>query len=477
MRRLTFRNIAIGLLLMIQSMAHASTLNDVDIQEQDVGNQPYYVISAMFTGEVEEPSQTSSPFSVPVSLMIPKQSCNQVAIVDVVNSVLFEFPPTPLGYITLNIGQIILGENFISGRGENSFIYASVIWDKNVVDQTSGTIVKGTDGYSILRQFAHFLKTNEVIPMLQLETDCDIKQTIGFGWSQTGKLLATMLTEELNGSIENPAFDGLFLGVAGGICRHLINDVFPWRYTSCAKAPNKHVPTVAYNTQSETELARGDGKLRNSTSSLSVYEYAGLAHIDKQFLPFEVLFGGLGFNFKQNPISVAPSVRAAFWNLYLKVKDDVPTPKSRTLFSKPDPQTFVSFLDLRGDDSLLSWSGGQVYITDSNRDGFAEGGIRLPHMPSSKQSPFSSKMGAPLGIYGGIDYSYAGGPGIFFANGGTFSEYDDETLLMLYPTKQTYVQRVVLSVWSLIFERYLLIEDGMMLIEQAEELQLSIWEP
>ena len=30
--------------------------------------------------------------------------------------------------------------------------------------------------------------------MLQLETDCDIKQTIGFGWSQTGKLLATMLT-------------------------------------------------------------------------------------------------------------------------------------------------------------------------------------------------------------------------------------------------------------------------------------------
>ncbi|MHA7230793.1 hypothetical protein ACVT98_18300 [Vibrio campbellii] len=116
MRRLTFRNIAIGLLLMIQSMAHASTLNDVDIQEQDVGNKPYYVISAVFAGEVEEPSQTSSPFSVPVSLMIPKQCCNQVAIVDVVNSVLFEFPPTPLGYITLNIGQIILGKN--SFRGE-----------------------------------------------------------------------------------------------------------------------------------------------------------------------------------------------------------------------------------------------------------------------------------------------------------------------------------------------------------------------
>lgn len=476
MLRSAFMIVTIGLLFVVQSMAYSSTLNNVEIQESNLGTKPYYKISAMYAGEIGRPDGVNAQFSVPVSLMLPTQTCNQTAIIDVVNSVLYEFPATPLGHITLNTGHMILGDAFISGRNESGFVYASILWDKNVADQTIGTIVQATDGYEILRQFAYFLKTSDLISTLGIETDCDLNLTIGFGWSQTGKLLATILTEELNGNESTPAFDGLFLGVAGGICRHLENDNFPWRYAPCKKPPTQHVPTVAYNTQSEVELAHGNGKLRIPSPNLKIYEYAGLAHIDEKFLPFNTLFGNLGFDFQQNPVSVAPSVRAAFWNLYLKLKYNLVMPKSSTLFSKPKSHSFVSFLDLRGDDSLLSWSGGQVYITDSNRDGFAESGIRLPHMPSSNQGPFSSTLGAPLGVYGGIDYNYAGGGGIFFANGGTFESFDDETLLELYPTKQVYVQRVISSVWYLIFNRYLLLEDGIALIAEAEALQLPIWQ-
>lgn len=475
----TFVQYIVCLCCFLTFSAYASSpFTNIDINETNLAEKPYFQISADFSSDFVRPDGTQGHFTVPITALVPRGKCNNTAIIDVVNSVLFEFPLTPLGYTPLNFAQLFLGEYIISGRSTGqSFTYFAVQWNKSVVDQLpSGYMERGTDGYIVLQAFSKAIRKGKLAKHLPIKRACKIHQTIGFGWSQTGKLLADMLTMELNGKPSEPIFDGLFLGVAGGICRSLQDAYFPWLYRDCKEPPKKHVPTVAFNTQSEIELSLGSGALRQPSDSLTIYDYAGLAHIDAHFLPFDSVFGGLGLDFKQNPISVIPAVRASFWNLFLQVKHGVTPAQSQLMYASFVHTAPVSFLDLRNDITAMSWSGGDVYTADENGDGSADGGIRLPHMSRTFEQSVLTSGGGPLGKYGGIDFSYAGGEGIFFANGGTFEPFSPEDLAQRYPNKEDYVNKVRSAVIHLVLSRYLLAEDGIQLVEEAESLYLPHWD-
>ncbi|MGR5324944.1 alpha/beta hydrolase domain-containing protein [Vibrio sp. DNB22_17_1] len=479
MKRSTLMKYAVCLCYALTFSVYAnSPFSNIDINETNLVDKPYFQISADFSSDFVRPDGSQGYFTVPITALVPRGKCNNTAIIDVVNSVLFEFPITPLGYTPLNFAQLFLGEDIISGRSTGqSFTYFGIQWNKNVIDHISnGYMERGTDGYIVLQAFSEAIRKGKLTKHLPSIRACKIHQTIGFGWSQTGKLLADMLTMELNGKPSDPIFDGLFLGVAGGICRSLQDADFPWLYRDCTEPPKKHVPTVAFNTQSEIELSLGRGALRQPSESLTIYDYAGLAHIDANFLPFDILFGGLGLDFKQNPISVVPAVRASFWNLYLQVKHGVTPAKSRLMHSSPVHAAPVSFLDLRNDATAMSWSGGDIYTADENGDGNADRGIRLPHMSTTFEQSLLTSVGGPLGKYGGIDFTYAGGGGIFFANGGTFEPFSSEELAQRYPNKEDYVNKVRSAVIYLVLNRYLLAEDGVQLVEEAESLSMSHWD-
>ncbi|MDF2155123.1 alpha/beta hydrolase domain-containing protein [Vibrio sp. CAU 1672] len=448
-------------------------LSNVDIEPVSLAGKPYYRINADFLSDFKRSDRSRGEFSVPFSALVPQGSCNNTVIVDVVNSVLFEFPVTPLGHITLNLAQQFLGETFIAGRGgDDGFIYVAAQWNKSVTDVlANGQIERSTDGYHVFDQLSQALRKGLLYKYLPSASRCKVDLLLAFGWSQTGKLLAGILTDDLNGKPSQPMFDGLFLGVAGGICRALRDGEFPWSYHYCTEPPQHHVPTVAFNTQSEVELALGEGALRQPSGILAIYDYAGLAHIDAQFLPFAAIFSG--FEFRQNPVSVIPAVRASFWNLYLQVKYGVPAAESQLMDAVPVATEPVVFLDSRFDPSLKSWSGGKVYTADQDGDGVAEGGVRLPHIPTRVNDQVS--IGAPLGTYGGIDFNYAGGGGIFFANGGTFEPYSPEQLAELYPTKEDYLFKVTSSVLYSVLQGYLLMEDGLQMIEQADAKEMPHW--
>lgn len=95
----------------------------------------------------------------------------------------------------------------------------------------------------------------------------------------------------------------------------------------------------------------------------------------------------------------------------------------------------------------------------------------MPHMPTTTNG--GQVVGAPLGLYGGIDFRFAGGAGIFFANGGSFAPFSEAELETLYPSHGTYVRRVVTAVTRLVLDRYLLLEDGLALIEVAVQSEVG----
>ncbi len=460
--------LVILLWLLVASQSTGATFVPSAIEQLELNGTQYQSAIGSVVGSFERSDGTLGFFDVSAQALIPIENCNGTAIVDVVNSVLFEFPATDeLGHLVLPLGRIFLGDDLIAGRGTGSgFTYLSVQWNKLVTDEAgAGMIERGTDGWEVLAQTADMLRDDNFSPA------CDVQHVLGFGWSQTGKLLAEMLTSGGNQRTVGPVFDGLYLGVAGGRCRTLTDDAFPWAYANCAEPPADHVPTVAFNTESEIQLAFGDGSLRTPSESLSVYDYAGLAHIDAGFLPFAAIFAdlanSLGIEFMQNPVSVGPGVRATFWALYEQVAENAAPPESRLMSALPTNDAPVQFLDRRGDPGLLTWSGGAVYTADVDGDGTSDGGVRMPHMPTLTMG--GKQVGAPLGTYGGVDFGFAGGPGIFFANGGTFTPFSDDELQALYTNRGSYASRVQRSALALMRDGYLLPEDGMAIIQEAYE--------
>jgi hypothetical protein len=262
----------LGLCFLLTANAFAaSPFSNVETTETLLVDKPYYQVTANFSGTFIRNDGTHGAFAVPVTALIPKGKCYNTAIIDVVNSVLFEFPKTPLEYTPLYFAKMFLGDDIISGRNSDSgFTYYSVQWNKSVLDyELNGDLERATDGSIVLRELSKAVRQPKLANRLSPKPACKIKHTIGFGWSQSGKSLADILTSDLNGKEGTPIFDGLFLGVAGGICRSLQDTPFPWVYHDCAEPPQQHVPTVAFNTQSEIELSFGSGALRTPSEFLS----------------------------------------------------------------------------------------------------------------------------------------------------------------------------------------------------------------
>jgi len=461
------------LLVLVTTPTIAQTRLVIDVETSiSLNGRPYLQREGMLQGDFQRSDNSSGQFSVPVLLQIPQHGCNGVAILDLVNSVLFEFPATDeLGHILLPFGRLFLGADLISGRQSGrGFSYMSLQWHKLVADETGiGNIERGSDSYPILAAAADYLR--------EQQQPCAITQVIGFGWSQTGKLLAELLTTGKNQRPSQGAiFDSLFLGVAGGRCRSAIDAEYPWHYRNCDEPASGHVPSVAFNTQSEIELSLGDGALRTPSTQLHIYDYAGLAHIDAQFLPYSRLFAALasqlGIEFMQNPVSVIPGVRASFWALYRQLINSGQPPRSQLMQAIPVDQPEVRFVDLRANPDLLTWSGGKVHSADIDADGVADGGVRMPHLPSRKQN--GSQLGAPLGLYGGIDYRFAASAGIFFANGGSFAPYSTEQLAERYPSRKHYLRQYKAALQHLVAKGYLLVEDGKAMLSAIQPLNTGL---
>jgi hypothetical protein len=104
----------------------------------------------------------------------------------------------------------------------------------------------------------------------------------------------------------------------------------------------------------------------------------------------------------------------------------------------------------------------------TDEDGNALGGLRLPHMVSVL--PNGNRVGAPLGVYGGVDV-LLDRPELGYARlGGTFEPFPREELARRYPTREVYVDLVEKAAAHLLEGRYILEEDYHAYIRTAENV-------
>jgi hypothetical protein len=138
---------------------------------------------------------------------------------------------------------------------------------------------------------------------------------------------------------------------------------------------------------------------------------------------------------RQNPADVRPFVRGAFRNLRRWLTRNI---------APPPAVPMLGTLDAAGN-----------FIPARDGDGNARGGIRLPHMPSTRRG---LPAGAPLGTYRGIES--AGFPSnVFVILGGTFEPFSEHELADRYPSTHV-VRKLVKRAADELFEnRYILQAD------------------
>ena len=122
-------------------------------------------------------------------------------------------------------------------------------------------------------------------------------------------------------------------------------------------------------------------------------------------------------------------------------------------------------------DSLYIWgtvdSEGKVnFATDA--DGNVKGGLRLPHMHTVLRS--GERMGAPLGVYRGLDPDFLEPFNLFALIGGTFEPFSAQAIAARYPSADDYVQLVSKAAASLLADRIILQEDYDAYIQTARGL-------
>ena len=100
------------------------------------------------------------------------------------------------------------------------------------------------------------------------------------------------------------------------------------------------------------------------------------------------------------------------------------------------------------------------YAVD-DADGNAIGGLRLPHMTATDQG---GEVGAPLGVYEGVDFAYTTR---FLWLGGHFTPFASAKLDSLYPRHGSYVERVAKAAHRLVQRRELLQQDAKTYIDEA----------
>jgi hypothetical protein len=140
---------------------------------------------------------------------------------------------------------------------------------------------------------------------------------------------------------------------------------------------------------------------------------------------------------RQNPVSFRPVFKAMLRNLVEWIETGKEPPPPRYIEGKVG-------------------SDGRFHLA-TDADGNVLGGVRLPHMPTVL--PNGERVGAPLGVYGGLDPEYYEPFNAYPWLGGTFEPFSEQELKQRYPSDATYFELVEKAAAALLAERFILEED------------------
>jgi hypothetical protein len=418
---------------LLAPMPAAAEIRDLAVVEaKDIGpfdGRAFREISAEMEGEA--PGGT---YSAPVTLVLPENpaSHNGFALVDVVNTVTIGAENFVAGGGPFPLARIHMGDAFLFGQGN---AYVSVIWDKAAVEALgNGQIADPEDGYTIIRDAATLARN----PGAFLPEDADLDEAvtsdrvIAYGFSQTGSLLRHWF-QGRNTAETEPVFDGGLVAGAGGSCMSLADG----ESTPCEGPAVDGAKVIALVPQTDAEW--GGHLERAEHPDYRYIEIAGVSHIPVPAADFRQ--GGMP---EQNPADFGPAFRAALVNLQNWLEGEEPPPSvALELSDEPTGELGIRY-------------------AETDADGNALGGLRLPHMLSS-----GGEAGAPLGRYTGFASDWAE-DNIFFALAGTFEPFRAERLQELYPSKQAYIDRVTAAARGLAEQGYILPEDAEAYITAAE---------
>jgi hypothetical protein len=412
------------------------------------GRQYLYVEAAM-EGTIKRDDGTTGRYRVPVTLMYPDRDGNGFGFVDLASITDFDSytdETAPLGKRKVGYYGYHYFSDYLRSQG---FTYMSVQWSRTATFQLGsdyGVIEDGRDGWEIVADAARFLRETGKLQGEAAPRPQSVRHVIGNGWSHTGRLLREFVRSGRNRERDGAlVFDGV---VAGGNTRCLVmhNDATPQappfpavpsfdRSVRCDAPLPEDGKLLFLLTQTEFERAAIDvanAQTRHETSNYRQYELPGVSHVPADRI-------GLAHSgvVRQNPASFRPPMKAMLRNLVEWIVDG----------KAPPPPLYIA--GKTGADGLFS--------VETDADGNARGGLRLPHMATAL--PNGERAGAPLGVYGGLDWDLNDpryGPAWL---GGTFEPFAAQELAKRYPTREGYVDLVRRAAAHLLAGRYIVEED------------------
>jgi hypothetical protein len=378
--------------------------------------------------------------------MYPDRDPNGFGFVDVVNSADFDIyveETAPMGKRKIYYNGDVIFSDYLRREG---FVYMSVQWARMVTEELGsdyGVIEDGRDGYDIVKDAARFLRSPGGLEGDLASRPQAVEHVIAFGQSQTASLLLEMVRSGQNRDQEGVLiFDGVLAGMHDGWCVVLNNDAIP------RPGPGPTIPRfyrgdyrdgplpqdgkfIAIETETDLD-AEYSYRIRHDSPTFRQYELAGVAHIPPAILGLE-LTGAK----RQNPISYRPVFKAMLRNLVEWIETGKEPPASRYI------------------EGRVVSEGEFHFATDA--DGNVKGGLRLPHMPTVLAN--GERVGAPLGVYRGLDPDYKDQVNYYGWYGGRFEPFSPEELKARYPSRVAYVDLVEKAAAALLADRFILEED------------------
>jgi len=409
------------------------------------GGREYVWVTAAMEGAVRRDDGTVGSYRVPISLMYPDRDPNGFGFVDVVNTSdfwVFLEEDAPFGRRKIYyVGDAIFSD-YLRREG---YVYISVQWSRMVTEELGadyGIIENGEDGNEIIKDAARFLRQPDRIEGDPPFRPAAVDRVIGFGQSQSAALLLEFVrrghNREENGGL---VFDGIIGGVLSG-CLGLNNDETPrpgpgptiplyHEVLPCDDPPPEDGKFISILSQGDLNAFQSY-LTRHETPNFRQYEIAGVAHMPSDVVAMKVMGAT-----RQNPVSFKPPFKAILRNLVEWIVSDTAPPEPRYIEGRVDAD-------------------GHMHIA-TDGDGNAKGGVRLPHMPTVLAN--GEHVGAPLGVYTGLDPDYLDPFNPFPWLGGTFEPFSKQELAARYPSREVYVARVERAAAALLADRFILPED------------------
>lgn len=476
----------------------------VEVVSQQALGSGYIQVEAYMSGTITRLDGSQGTYKVPTTLVYPTNAnaCAGMGLIDVVNSVFYEtypFPGTdPSNSFLVPVARVLLGDDYIKNHGH---VYALAQWNKLVIERqrVGGTlpddslhIAEGEDGYYILRDLSAFLRMPSDAFVDPAPTPapipCAVDDVMAWGYSQTGMLLRQFYFAGLNTALATSAafdggqvFEGAIHGVPGSHCRLLDNEIpwFSYSFMGCdGETPSNQGKVITINTESDVQLVEGWKARPNDEGATNghyrVYEIAGMSHLPTPVFPLSRPADRI-----QNYADITPVLRAMTQHLQNWIEgNDVPPPNA-VLQGHTGQLGEPLFSD-------ASWgsNGTQVRVMKLGGDKNVQEGVRLPHVRTDL--PGKQEIGAPLGVYRGIECNNdpvpsdfilgcvpSGDESIYNVAGGIFKPYTEinggALCSTFYKSHESYSKAVQAGAEYAVANGWVLAEEVASLIAAAEQ--------